>query len=399
VGRPLAVVLGLGVNGLGVARSLGRAGIPTLGLWSEDDQAGRVSRYCRAVRAPSTPSDETLSVLLHAIGEPEDKPVLFPTSDAYAHWISERQDVLRGSFRFHTVAPALFEGLNSKIGSVRLAAEHGIDTPRTASFDRLPSFERGIGALSLPIVVKPIDTFRRTLPRGAKNELFRARDALDAYVRSFARFLPDMVFQEVVPSGDGHIHVCTLLLDAAGEPLLRYTGRKIRQYRPDFGVTSFGVSEWNGELADLSARFMRAAGYRGLCTLEFARDRRSGRYLFLEANLRSYYHNQLFTDSGVNFALAEYGALTGAAPPGHMPQRDGIHWLDFPRDLGSYYRRRSELRLREWLGSLLEARSFASFALDDPLPCLYEMSQLVLRVLRRGMRRKESDAFQASIST
>jgi predicted ATP-grasp superfamily ATP-dependent carboligase len=379
-----AVVLGLGINGLGVVRALGRAGIPAVGLYSTDDQAGSFSRYCRAVRAPAHPCAETLRVLQAAMGGETRKAVLLPTSDAYAQWLNDHQETLRPRFRFQTIEPRLFERLNSKIGAARLAAQHGLETPATGHFDHLEEFERGIGALRFPILLKPVDTFRRTLPDRRKNVLFTDAPALLAYVRPCAGRLPDLVFQEVVPSGDGHIHVCTLLLDERGEVVLSYTGRKIRQYRPDFGVTCFGVSERDEGLAALAARFLRAVGYRGLCTLEFARHRETGRYVFLEANLRSYYHNQLFYDCGVNFPSTQYRLLTGGALPPNRTQKDGVYWLDFARDAGAFRRKHSahQIGAFAWLRSLLRARSFAAFALDDPLPWIYETGQLLRRTWR-----------------
>ena len=243
--------------------------------------------------------------------------------------------------------------------------------------------EERASALPVPILVKPVDTYRQTLPAGAKNELFSDRASLLAFVRSHPAQLPDMVFQEVVPSGDGHIHFCTVLMDASGSPVLRYTGRKLRQYKPDYGVTCFGVSEWNAEVADIATRFLQGIRYRGLCTLEFAHHRGTGRYLLLEANPRSYYPNALATASGLNFPLAEYRLLMGEALPAPARQKDGVHWIDFPRDLGSFHRkmRAGQLTTAAWMRSLSKARSFASFAIDDPAPWLDESFALLARVL------------------
>jgi predicted ATP-grasp superfamily ATP-dependent carboligase len=377
----LAVVLGLGINGLGVVRALGRAGLPVVGLYSRDDRVGSFSRYCRAICAPANPSTDTLQTLTSAVSSTK-AAVLLPTSDAYAHWINEHQNLLRPRFRFHTVRPELFERLNSKIGVVQLAHEHGIEVPATEHFSQLREFERGMGALRLPILVKPIDTFRRTLPDRSKNICFTSASALTDYVRSCADLLPNMVFQEVVPSGDGHIHVCTLLLDKRGELVLSYTGRKIRQYPPDFGNTCFGVSEQNEDLLRLASRFLRAVGYQGLCTLEFARHRQTGRFVLLETNLRSYLHNQLFYDCGLNFPLAEYRLLTGGPLPQRLTQRNGIHWLYFTRDAGCFYRKfgTKEIDGFAWIRSLPRARSFAAFALDDLVPWIYETARLLRRI-------------------
>ena len=40
-----AAVMGLGVNGLGVVRSLGRQGVPVIGLRTRSEEAGRFSRW------------------------------------------------------------------------------------------------------------------------------------------------------------------------------------------------------------------------------------------------------------------------------------------------------------------------------------------------------------------
>lgn len=380
--RTPAIVLGLGVNGLAVVRALGRAGVPVIGVWSGGNEPGRLSRYCRAVRIADHRSPQGLVALLDALDPAADRPALFPTMDADAAFINEEQDALGLHFRFHTAPRDVFARLASKLGIIDLLREHNVAAPASWHFDRLEEFEHERAKLPARVLVKPVETFRRVLPGGAKNELFSDTRSLEAYVRSFVDHLPDMIFQEIVPSGDGHIYVCTVLLDANGEVVLRYTGRKIRQYKPDYGVTSFGISEWNEEIVRISTRFLQAIGFRGLCTLEFARDRETGRFLLLEANPRSYYHNGLCADCGVNFPLAEYALLVGDPPPPPVRQRDGVHWIDVVRDLGSLYRkrRRGELTVAAWLRSASKARSFATLALDDPGPWLDRTAQLA-RVL------------------
>ena len=371
-------MLGLGINGLAVVRALGRAGVPVIGVWSDRDEPGRHSRYCRPVRIEAERSPQMLGSLLRALGPTADRPALFPTTDADAAWINEEQDALGLHFRFHTATRDVFARLASKLGLIGLLREQRIEAPATLHFDRPEEFERERAKLPARVLVKPVDTFRRVLPGRAKNELFLDAGSLEAYVRSFAGHLPDMIFQEVVPSGDGQIYVCTVLLDPEGQIALCYTGRKIRQYKPDYGVTCFGVSEWNEEIAGIATRFLQAIGFRGLCTLEFARHGDTGRYLLLEANPRSYRHSGLCADCGVNFPLAEYTLLMGDRPPPPVRQREGVHWIDLARDLGSLYRKRrdGELSLAAWLRSALKARSFASLAFDDPGPWLQETAHL-----------------------
>src|SRR4051794_2907148 len=145
--RHLAIVLGLGLNGLAVVRALGRNGIPVAGLYSKDDPAGAFSRYCRAIPAPRQPCRETFRALHAAVGSRRGRAILLPTSDAYARWINEHQEELRPGFRFHTVDQRLFDRLDSKLGVIELARDNALATPVTVRFETLRDLQRGIGQL------------------------------------------------------------------------------------------------------------------------------------------------------------------------------------------------------------------------------------------------------------
>jgi predicted ATP-grasp superfamily ATP-dependent carboligase len=380
---PTAIVFGLGITGLGVVRALGRAGIPVIGLWSGCDEVGRFSRYCRAVRVPL---GADLLALLREVSPPGEKPTLFSTNDAAAQWVSEHQDELREGFRFHTLEPSLLSRINSKDGIIDLLAGHEVETPYTTRVETLQQYEQAAPALRFPVLVKPADTFRRTLPGREKNLLFPDLRSLDSFVRKAPQKLPDIVMQEVVPSGDGYIWFCALLFDAQSRLVMSFTCRKLRQYLPDFGCSSFSISERNDEVARLSSSVMQRLGFRGVCMLEFAQDRYTGKLLLLEINVRASVANQLYADCGCDFPLAEYRLLTGGHLPPLGPQRYGVHWINLACDLGTWYRKRREIPFGRWLRSVLRARSFAVAAADDPLPWAWATAQMFKGAARRLCR-------------
>src|SRR5512134_3854771 len=80
-----AFVLSLFDTGLGVVRSLGRAGVPVIGLDSNPVMPGFASRYCQARLSPDPVSHpEALLDFLIKEGEQLDEPgILMPASDAY----------------------------------------------------------------------------------------------------------------------------------------------------------------------------------------------------------------------------------------------------------------------------------------------------------------------------
>ena len=64
--RP-AIILGMTANGLSVARSLGRKGIPVIGIDSNRRQPGMFSRYCKHLVCPNVieKEDDFLDFLIN----------------------------------------------------------------------------------------------------------------------------------------------------------------------------------------------------------------------------------------------------------------------------------------------------------------------------------------------
>ena len=115
-----AAVIGLGVNGFGVVRSLGRMGIPVIGLYSDDSQPGRFSRYCRAQRIPPLESSVALDELCE-VGRHHGRPVLFPTSDEAVQFVSNHRAPLDECFRFLMPAADTLDRIIDKAGTWELA--------------------------------------------------------------------------------------------------------------------------------------------------------------------------------------------------------------------------------------------------------------------------------------
>jgi predicted ATP-grasp superfamily ATP-dependent carboligase len=85
--NPPAVVLGCGVNGLEVVRSLGRRGVPVTLIGQEAKDIANRSRYANAFRqAPEDPED-LLRTLLDLAARCPEPPVLIYTSDNHLKFV------------------------------------------------------------------------------------------------------------------------------------------------------------------------------------------------------------------------------------------------------------------------------------------------------------------------
>jgi len=125
-----AIVLGLDLNGLGVVRALGRAGVRVLGVDAALGHVGRASRYCREVVAADPCAPDALLEALHGIARGLDEPgILFPTMDDTVRILSSRRHELPSSLRVELPDAAMVTQLMEKEDLARLASQHGWRCP------------------------------------------------------------------------------------------------------------------------------------------------------------------------------------------------------------------------------------------------------------------------------
>jgi D-aspartate ligase len=374
--NPAAIVLELGVNGLGVVRSLANKGIEIFGIYTEEGP-GCFSRYCKAVRVPSPSGAEAhyIQALVEICERMGVKPVLFPTNDRTVSLVSKYRDVLQPVSLFALPEEDVLERVINKDGTKGLAVECGIKIPKTYLVKNIIDLQSAMAEATFPVIFKPKDTFSVKLPLKEKNLTFHSREELLEYFDRYSQFISNGVFQEVIRGGDGYVYVCAGYFDNNADPLSVYTGRKIRQYLPDYGITCCGESMSLPEIRQMTVDFMKKANYKGLAAIEYVKEKSTGEYYFLEINARSYYHNSLFLSCGINLPYTCYLDLTqgGRLEEDKEIQKNGVVWVDFNRDLASFlikYRKR-QIGFSDWLPSILKARSFAVFDPNDIRPFLY----------------------------
>jgi D-aspartate ligase len=392
-----AIVLGTEVNGIAVIRSLGRLGVRCAAIRAptRGDHTAR-SRYLAFTH--SVTRDATDEELLSAVRAAATRlggngpTVLMPTTDRYAEFLSRNLGALADGFFPCCPDPATADAFLDKWKTAQVCLDNGILIPKTACPTTADTLASAGAEMRYPVIVKPRYTYGTDFP--GKNAII---DDATGLVRFFGAgsLLGKCVIQEIIPSGDGDILVTATYSGKDGRVRAIYSGRKIRQFLPDYGATCFGVSERHPALEDASRRFLDNLGYRGFAALEFSRSRADGRAYFLELNTRTYYHNQLFADAGVDLTQIAYLDLTRHHPtavPGQPTQEDGIVWLDFRRDFQSMRikRRAGRITIGQWLRSIATARSFAIWNWRDPFPfacaCAWRWADMIRNLLRRLAR-------------
>lgn len=389
--RALAFVLDMGPNGLGIARSLGRSGIPVVGVDFWVDAAGLRSRYCKPLLIPSPIKDPegALSSLLKEGRKSVDDGILFPASDVFALFVSRFRKELSDCFQFAMPSQDMLESLVNKREQYELAKQIGIPYPKTYYPENMQEVEEVKDRIGFPAFLKPSWPYIWQAKYPNKGfEVNSPQQLIDKYQEIFSAKLDAMV-QSVIPGPDSNIVEVYAYMSRGNAPLATFLTRKLRQYPNKYGVGTCMESLHDAELLEIGLEFFRGVRYVGLGSIEFKKDMRDGKYKLLELNVRLGHHNIQATQAGVNFPVLQYLDLTGQPIGIQKDYKDGVIWLDAVNDFLAF--RESEsvgLSLLDWLRSMSRADCHSYLALDDMRPFLYDCARTVLSYLRIFIRKR-----------
>ena len=388
-----AFVLPLGNHGaLGLVRSLGRLGVDVYAVHHRRWAPPACSRYCRKLfswSASGARADGSIEFLLDVARELGQRAVLIPTNDHSALFVTDHAEALGEGFIFPRQPPALPRTLSSKAEMYRLCRRIGIPTAETSfpqSFEELSQLAPTTG---FPAVIKAVEGYRvRNIGQEPVAIVSSQDELLDMYRKMDDGKGPNLVLQEYIPGGADSVWMFNGYFNAQSECLLGITGKKLRQTPVDTGMTSLGICTPNPEVEELTKRFMKAVGYRGILDMGYRYDERDHVYKVLDVNPRIGATFRLFAArGGLDVARALYLDLTGQRVPVGEGSC-GRKWVIEDEDFISFlkYRRDGRITLREWLRSFRGVEEVAWFAGDDWLPFVMVLAKFPRRVLRRVLR-------------
>lgn len=324
-----AVVVGAGVNGLGVARSLKRAGVPA---WLLDADPRRPEMHTRAAKPLPIAAlhGETLIEELLRLGTTRFaglRPVLLLTQEESVKAVSHHRERLSALYRFTLPPKEIVDALQHKQGFQQLAERYGGPIPplvHVRTHEDLPTLE----GLHYPVVVKPGE---RHAEYGRQfKKAYRIENAPEciALVRRILPVMGDVVVQEWTEGPDSNIYFCLQYIDRQGRVTVSFTGRKIRSWPPQVGGTAScaPAPDAHEELSGLTARFFRDVGVVGMAAMEYKRDARSGEFRMVEPTIgRTDYQAEAATLNGVNLPYAAWCAELGRLAP-TLPMTRTLAW-------------------------------------------------------------------------
>lgn len=316
-----AIVVGGGVNALGVVRSLGMAGVAVWVVDVNDGSPAMRSRFAHPRRVRALDGDAVvhdLNVLANEIG---GAAVVYLTEEKTVEAVSAMRDHLSSSLRLRLPSHDRLLALMHKEGFQRLAEEFYFPVPpavRLKSSADLPK----LGHLRFPCVFKPSEKSYEYGARFKKAYKVTSAQEVSELYAQIEPVMPDMVVQEWIDGYDSDIYFCLQYVNGDGVPVMSFPGRKIRSWPPKVGGTASCTAAWSDEqvLTEMTTDFFRAVGFSGMGSMEYKRDARDGRFYMVEPTVgRTDFQEEVATVNGFNVPLAAYCHELGL--PVHMPQR------------------------------------------------------------------------------
>src|SRR5260370_12784154 len=272
-----ALIVGGAHGSLGLARSLGRRGIP---VWfvTDDHPITTYSRYVNRSFAWAGPAHDGAIEFLLGLASCHhlDGWVLIAAGDPELQLISQHRAVLSSVFRV-TVPPwEIVRWAHDKRLTYQRAASLGIDCPLTYQARDLGDIVRL--DCRFPVVLKPTVREKRNAFTQAK--AWRCDDlvSLVSRYKQASALVGEhgIVLQELIPGGGATQFSYAGVWDK-GLPAASLVARRSRQYPVDFGYTStFVETVEQSEVEDAACRFLRSIDYSGLAEVEFKYDEPDG---------------------------------------------------------------------------------------------------------------------------
>ena len=324
-----ALVIGLAIHGLAVARALARQGVNVHCLAEDASAPTAYTRYARVHVRRGLNTDALPGLLAEVAREvgSREKIVLFPTSDRVVKGIANAWDTLSDRFAVSWAhCRGLILELQRKDSLEKYCDQAGVRHPKSRIVRAVGECDAIAAALRFPLVVKPAQPL-------SSFKAIRITDAvqLGQLVERYPKDLP-FVVQEWIDGPEPSLYSCTTYLDR-GRPLYSFTSRKIAASPPGLGQGTVFETLEDQQTQTLAESFLKHLDLTGPVAVEFKRDA-SGAFWLIEPNVgRTEYCVDLAIQSGFNLPYMEYLHVTGRSPDAAIAkQSHSCAWYDTDKD-------------------------------------------------------------------
>lgn len=371
------------VGGVEIVRALGAAGIRSA-VVAPPGASARLSRFAvEGIDRDDRPLADVLAE--YGAARPTRVPLFYDT-DAALLEISRHRERLARLFRFLLPEPNLIEDLVDKARFQALGERVGLPLP-PAQHVRPAATSPGDVQVSFPLILKAVPFRDERWDRlGEPGKVLRVEDARDLE-RVWPRLAEaglDLMAQELIPGGEDHLVSYHVYVDSRGEIAGEFTGRKIRTYPIEHGMSSALVTTVDAQCLAHGRDIVQRLRLRGPAKLDFKRTP-DGRMFLLEVNPRYTLWVHPGAVAGVNLTALAHADLTGTARAAIRPVRAGVRWIQPRLDFAAA--RNTGVALHRWLWFAAHCESNHLLDWKDPRAVVRRYGTALRDRARRALAR------------
>jgi predicted ATP-grasp superfamily ATP-dependent carboligase len=375
------IILGGGINALGIIRSFERTNIPVVAMsWYKD--FGMKSRFCKAVICPHPLNKENfIDFLIQYSQKLSQKPVLFVTTDLFLMTIIEYKMILDDYYHIPFCGRETLEPLLKKEFLYPFVNSLNIPSPKTFILKDHSDFEKIKNNIDFPVIIKPSVNINFSKLLGSKAFIVSSDESLSNLffkIRNKDLYAETIVLQEYIPGDTKDLYTITSYSNQCNEIVGYSIGHKIRQYPPQTGTIISGKVTHVEDILQQAEKFIKVTKFYGLSNIEFKFDNRDGKYKLMEINPRLGVWNLSALSCGVNLPLIAYMDVLGKPTIKTFNKEKEVIWLitpvDFYLSLWGYKKKgynEFSMNFKQWLNSINGHKIDACFKWDDPLPFIF----------------------------
>ncbi|VXC16782.1 Carboxylate--amine ligase [Burkholderia sp. 8Y] len=375
-GETEAVVVGCSLNGLGVARSLVRAGINVTAVGTRYTGAALWSRHASAHLIRGFTGEPFIEDMIELGKTFTRRPILFLTLEECVHPVSEGRERLSKWFRIRLPDDHSVKILSDKSKFHEFASGHGFPVPRSVVLETENDLEK-LSQLQFPCVLKPDD--KRKVLVGSVDRAVLASSLVDAQeqARSTLTAGIKVIAQEWIEGPDSNIYFTLFYRGASGRNVSAFTGRKLLSYPRQVGSTAVcvGAPEVRRMLEPMTMDFAERAGFEGMGSMEYKWDENYKKFMMIEPTVgRTDWQEEIATLCGTNIPAAAFRHEVGLPPARDDAEVTGVAWRASIADRVPRHLRTGPMRVFD-----------GYFRWDDPLPALqhYCLVNPIRHILKR----------------
>lgn len=376
---------------IGLVSSLGRVGLPVFVGTEIKHNIATHSRYVKQSFVFSSYDSPEFIDELYELGYYfKKKPVIFSDDDRAILNISRNRERLEEHYLFLLPDKSTVNSILDKKRFSALSEKHQLPLPASYEITTSDDFEKIASTITYPCIIKPTkrhywwsNDFKEQM--GFYKKAIKCDDAyhFKRTLKKVSNVNPNVVIQEYVEGHDKQHYSANLFVNEKGKLLGYYIAQKKRIYPIQAGTGTYIETVDNAEVLKISLEIIIKLKLRGLLNIQFKQDCRTGEYKLMEIHARNSLWSLLGAKAEANLAYIYYQNLVyGLEYKQALKARPNVKYFNLSSDIRALfdYRRQGEITINQWWKSLQGERVFAAISLSDPLPTLFKMWYILLRI-------------------